>query len=99
MSTEPTITVGSVSWSPDFGIGNLSRSLPPLDLRIPQASQLPKHSGVFCCTKKSACTWQCYVLHQGLGWGNLEQPSVSEWKKYHDMHCLGKLVQLIPPNP
>jgi hypothetical protein len=55
------------------------------------------HGGVWCCTEKIKCQWQCYALHCGLAWGTV--PENTEWRRWHDKNCIGKLIQLLPPMP
>lgn len=52
--------------------------------------------GVWGCTRREKCTWQCYALHHGLSWGTVP-PTADTWRKWHKKRCHGDLVQLIPP--
>jgi hypothetical protein len=55
----------------------------------------PNKSGVWCCEKQHKCKWQGFALHQGLAWGTF--PTAGEWRKWHDLECGGKLIQLVEP--
>ncbi len=55
-----------------------------------------EHSGVWCCQRRHNCKWQGFALYQGLAWGEI--PTGTSWRKYHDLECGGKLIQLVPPN-
>lgn len=55
-----------------------------------------RHSGVFCCSRKSGCKWQCLVLHHGLGWGTIPNKH-NAWRRWHDQECSGVLIQLCAP--
>jgi len=57
-----------------------------------------EHPGVWCCERRHNCKWQGFMLHQGLAWGEIPFPTSTSWRKYHDIECRGKLIQLIPPN-
>ena len=48
----------------------------------------------FYCEKKSRCSWQCFTLHQGLGWGPIPDPESCIWREWHDKECGGKLIPL-----
>jgi len=74
------------------------RIIPHAGMLIPATISTPKffHGGVWCCENKSACKWQGYALHQGLGWGTIP-PETNEWRMWHNRECGGKLIQLVPP--
>lgn len=56
-----------------------------------------KHPGVWCCSERYKCKWQCFALNQGLGWGTIPGHT-NLWRKWHDKQCRGELIQLSPPS-
>jgi hypothetical protein len=54
------------------------------------------HPGVWCCERRSECAWQGYALHHGLAWGVVPGEE-TPWRRYHDRHCGGRLIQLLDP--
>ena len=67
------------------------------DTRTTSVSQHEKtkqsNFSVWCCEKKSKCKWQGFALYQGLAWGKV--PENTEWRKWHDRECGGRLIQLL----
>ncbi len=56
--------------------------------------EIPAVSEAFYCERKHLCRWQCFALHQGLGWGPIP-PSTNPWRVWHDKECGGRLLRLI----
>lgn len=47
----------------------------------------------FYCEHRHQCKWQCLALHQGLGWGRIEN-TLSAWREWHRRECGGRLIHL-----
>lgn len=47
----------------------------------------------FYCKRRHQCKWQCFALHQGLGWGRIENTNPA-WREWHQRECGGRLIPL-----
>lgn len=47
----------------------------------------------FYCERRHQCKWQCFALHQGLGWGRIPDEN-NPWRVWHARECGGKLIEL-----
>lgn len=48
---------------------------------------------IWYCSEKAKCKWQCFALHQGLGWGEIPSKD-NKWRQWHDKTCKGELIQI-----
>lgn len=67
---------------------------PQINPPVPKVREVHAE-GVWCCTERHKCKWQCFALHKGLAWGMIPPPS-NPWRQRHDDgRCPGTLVQLL----